>query len=225
MDGGFVAAALGRRDGGSADGVHLMWTAPPGSAAALDGWRIQRRDATGRPKVTCRELTDTELAVLHRVLRLSLDIADIAVRQVSHPDAGVTDLASTQPPARPIAYRIRLPEPHRVVEIHAGVAQAQVIALRDGKAVAMRVLADPSGTQHARFDELGTDEVQIYTTAPVSALTLCLDVSPRRRRRPNGRRPRCWPITCRSRSANSIRRSRPDPTSEHRPRAGCCRAR
>ncbi len=178
MDGGFVAAALGRRDGGSADGVHLMWTVPPGSAAALDGWRIQRRDATGRPKVTCRELTDTELAVLHRVLRLSLDIADIAVRQVSHPDAGVTALASTQPPARPIAYRIRLPEPHRVVEIHAGVAQAQVIALRDGKAVAMRVLGDPSGTQHARFDELGTDEVQIYTTAPVSALTLCLDVSP-----------------------------------------------
>jgi hypothetical protein len=175
VTGSFAAAALARRDGSAADGIHLLWTAPPGTGYSLDGWDIRRRDASGRPKVACRALSGPELEVLHRVLRLHTDVADFSVRQVPGPPAPP---GSTQPPPYPIAYGIRLPQPRRVVEVHAGVPAALAIALRAGKAVAVRILTGPSGTQSVRFSDLGADEVQLYTTRPVSALELCLDIAP-----------------------------------------------
>jgi len=174
VTGSFAAAALARRDGSAADGIHLLWTAPPGTGYSLDGWDIRRRDASGRPKVACRPLSGPELEVLHRILRLHTDIADFSVRQVPGPQASSS---STEPP-HPIAYGIRLPQPHRVVEIHAGVPAALAIALRAGKAVAARALTAPSGTQSVHFSELGADEVQLYVTTLISALEVCLDIAP-----------------------------------------------
>ena len=133
----FAAAALARRDGSAADGIHLLWTAPPGTGYSLDGWDIRRRDASGRPKVACRALSGPELEVLHRVLRLHTGVADFSVRQVPGP---LAPSSSTEPPPHPTAYGIRLPQPHRVVEVHAGVPAALAIALRAGKAVAARAL-------------------------------------------------------------------------------------
>jgi hypothetical protein len=155
-----------------ATGIHLLWTSPPGAGYALDGWEVRRRDATGRPKISCRTLSGLELEILHSVLRLFTDVADFALHQVpGSPDPS----GSIQPPRYPFAYGIRLPLSHRVVEVHAGVRGALAFALRAGKAVAARVLDSPSGTQIATFAELDVDEVQLYTITQVSTLEVCLD--------------------------------------------------
>lgn len=81
----FAARAIARRDGSDADGVHLLWTAPPAAGYSVDGWQIQRRRAQGRPKVDCYRLTAAELAVLHTALRVQTPVADVGVRQAACP--------------------------------------------------------------------------------------------------------------------------------------------
>jgi hypothetical protein len=96
----FPLAALARRDGSAADGIHLLWAPPPGPAHALEGWEVRRREATGRPKIGCRALSGLELEVLHRVLRLQTDVAEFALRQVpGAPDPS----GDVQPPRYPIS--------------------------------------------------------------------------------------------------------------------------
>ncbi len=175
MIGAFAAGALTRRDGSAADGIHLMWTVPPGVGYSLDGWDVWRRDAIRNSEITCRALSGPELDLLHRVLRLRTQMAEFSLRQVPVPPAPP---GSTQPPPHAIAYGIRLPGPQRIVEVRAGVKAALAIALSAGKAVAARELAEPSGNQRARFSDLGVDEVQLYVATPLSALDVCLDIPP-----------------------------------------------
>jgi hypothetical protein len=190
----FSVAALPRLDGSEADGIHLMWTAPPAAGYSLDGWDIQRREASGRPKVQCYRLSGDELEILHRVLRLHTPTAEIGVRQADCPtfpqlpDAGphVDDLLpavgpaaiGTAPGRRCVAYDIRLLGHHRVVEVHIGVPAALAIALRGGKGVAARTLVAPSGTQSTRFDNLDVDQVLVYCAARASLLEICRDEAP-----------------------------------------------
>ena len=199
MNPAFAAAALPRLDGSDGDGVHLLWTAPPGAGYSLHGWDIQRRRSHGRPKVECYRLSAAEMDVLHLVLRLHTPVAEIAVRQAACPEfpllaanqgagngarPGIVPLPlgaapptiGTAPGVRCIAYDIRLREGHRDVEVRAGVAWALVVALRAGKAVAARMLE--SGTLSTRFENLDVDQVLVYCSGRADMLEVCLDVLP-----------------------------------------------
>ena len=80
--------------------------------------------------------------------------------------------------SRCLAYDIRLPEGHRVVEVHAGLPATLAIAFRQGKAVDAKVLTAPSGTQIARFLDRDVDRVLLYAGTIANALQVCLDVPP-----------------------------------------------
>ena len=179
--GALVAAALPRLDGSKADGVHLLWAPPAGAGYSLDGFDIQRRKASGRPKPQCYRLSGDELEILHRVLRVHTPVAEIAVRQAACPVSPVAPHAvaiGTAPGVRCVAYDIRLGVGHRMVEIHIGVPAALAIALRDGKAVAARPLTAPGGTQSTRFENLDVDQVIVYCTTRAALLEICIDVAP-----------------------------------------------
>jgi hypothetical protein len=178
--GALVAAALPRLDGSKADGVHLLWTPPAGAGYSLDGFDIQRRKASGRPKPQCYRLSGDELEILHRVLRVHTPVAEIAVRQAACPVSPVAPHAvaiGTAPGVRCVAYDIRLGGSHRMVEIHIGVPAALAIALRDGKAVAARPLTAPGGIQSTRFENLDVDQVIVYCTTRAALLEICVDVA------------------------------------------------
>ena len=87
-------------------------------------------------------------------------------------------VAGTTGRSRCLAYDVRLPEGHRVVEVHAGLPATLAIALRRGKAVDAKVLTAPSGTQLARFVDRDVDEVLLYASAIASSLQVCLDEPP-----------------------------------------------
>lgn len=140
-------------DGSAADGVHLLWTAPPGAGGSLDGWAIRRRKVSDRPKVQCSQLADSELEALHRFLRLQTSVALFRVREGACPQpppavpAAALEPFGTVPGVVCVAYEIDLPERHRVLEVDVGTVAALAIALRDGKAVAVRLLTSPAGVQ------------------------------------------------------------------------------
>ena len=158
------AAAIPTRDLKVGDGIHVMWTPPSTAGYSIDGWQVRRRRATERPKVQCRQLTSSELDALHRDLRLRLPFGELRVRQVpcveSFADgarAPAIAAISTAPGHRCAAYELKLTARHRYVQLRAGVPTALAIALRSGKAVDERQLADPSGIQTARFENRDVD--------------------------------------------------------------------
>ncbi len=163
-----------------------MWAAPPAAGFSIGGWDIQRRESAGRPKIVCTQLAGSQIEALHRVLRLHTPVADFSVRQAAcpGPTAPPTVLAAALGTAPPLAgcaaYRISIPEPHRVVEVRVGVTAGLVIALSFGKAVAAREVQDPNGI-HTRFDELNVDEVVIYVRSAAKSLEICLDQPPDQR--------------------------------------------
>ena len=81
----FTGAAISRRDGSDADGIHLLWTAPAGAGYSVGGFDIRRRNARGEARVDCYRLSQSELAVLHRQLRFRADFGEIAVREAACP--------------------------------------------------------------------------------------------------------------------------------------------
>jgi hypothetical protein len=76
------------------------------------------------------------------------------------------------------AYDIVLSEGHALVEVRVGLPAVLAIGLRSGKAVQARQLADPSGTQTARFEGRDVDEVLLYAATAATALEVCLDRPP-----------------------------------------------
>jgi hypothetical protein len=90
----------------------------------------------------------------------------------------VAAMGTSTGPRRCVAYDVRLPEGHRIVLVRAGLPAALAIALRDGKAVDARVLADPSGIQTARFEKRDVDEVLVYCAVAATSLEVCLDDAP-----------------------------------------------
>lgn len=75
-----------------------------------------------------------------------------------------------------LAYDISFPEVHDSVEVGAGVPAMLAVALRSGKAVDVRQLAQPGGHQQASFQRGAVDQVILYTGRAASALTVCADV-------------------------------------------------
>ena len=163
-----------------------MWTAPRPAGFSIAGWDIQRRESAGRVKVVCTRLAASQLEALHRVLRLHTPVADFSVRRaacpgsIAPPTGLPAAIGTAPPPAGCVAYRISIPEAHRVVEVRVGVTAAFVVALSFGKAVAARELQDPSGV-HTQFDELNVDEVVIYVGSVAKSLEICLDQPPDQR--------------------------------------------
>ena len=86
MNAAVSAAAIPTRDVKVGDGIHVIWTPPSTAGYSIDGWDVSRRRASGRPKVQCRQLTSSELAVLHRDLRLRLPFGELRIRQVPCPE-------------------------------------------------------------------------------------------------------------------------------------------
>lgn len=117
MSGAFIASAIPRLDGSDADGVHLMWTAPPAAGYSVDGWDIQRRRATGKPDIDCRALTQAELDLLHASLRLRLPIGVISVREAACPELPTLPPdgpeGDSEPPRRTCVRLSRLKPGHR----------------------------------------------------------------------------------------------------------------
>ena len=70
---GFHAAAISRRDGGNADGIHLLFEAPASAGYSIDGFDIQRRPAFREQKIECVSLTAEELEALEEQLELSYE--------------------------------------------------------------------------------------------------------------------------------------------------------
>lgn len=81
----FWAAAISRQDGSGADGIHLLWTAPPAAGHSVHGYDVQRRVSRFKPKVTCHTLSSAELDALHRDFRLITPVAAIAVARARCP--------------------------------------------------------------------------------------------------------------------------------------------
>jgi len=77
-----------------------------------------------------------------------------------------------------LRYRVRLDGPRRFVRVDARVAWTLAIAMREGKAVDSRFVANASGIQEATFVGRGVDEVLLYTNQRISGLTICVDVAP-----------------------------------------------
>lgn len=86
MSTGFAAAAIARRDGSDADGIHLLWIAPPAAGYSLGGWDVQRRKAQGRREVRCHQLSPAELDALHRILRIRTPFGEVRARQAACPE-------------------------------------------------------------------------------------------------------------------------------------------
>jgi len=75
-----------------------------------------------------------------------------------------------------LRYRLRLNGEHQVVRIIAQAPWTLAVAMREGKAVDTRGLADPSGVQRPTFLGRGVDEVLLYTSQRLTGLTVCVDV-------------------------------------------------
>jgi hypothetical protein len=83
----FWGAAISRQDGSPGDGIHLLWTTPPGAPYSVKGYDIQRRLAKPARESTCLTLTADDLARLHRDLHLETRLGRIFVRRAPCPKA------------------------------------------------------------------------------------------------------------------------------------------
>jgi hypothetical protein len=185
MNAAMSAAAIPTRDATVGDGIHVMWTPPMTAGYSIDGWDVRRRQAAGRPKVQCRQLSSAELELLHRNLRLRLPFGELRIREIPCSGAASDNRIAgparaaigTAPGRRCAAYELRLTARHRYVQVRIGVPTALAIALRDGKAVDARQLDDPSGIQTARFEDRDVDEVAVHCDHRATSLQVCLDAA------------------------------------------------
>src|SRR3954447_26382411 len=94
MSGVFWATALSRKDGSSADGIHLLWSAPYSAGYSLTGYDIQRRISQWKPKTTCYTLTASDLQALHREFRVATPVGEVSVQACPCP-APPSDIPDT----------------------------------------------------------------------------------------------------------------------------------
>ena len=80
----FIASAISRRDGSAADGIHLLWTAPPRIGYSIDGFDIQRRESKRR-EIVCYTLSPAELQTLHQTFRVNVPPGQVAFRRTVCP--------------------------------------------------------------------------------------------------------------------------------------------
>jgi hypothetical protein len=85
MSAPFWVAALSRQDGTAADGIHLLWSAPPTAGYSVSGFDIQRRVSRWKPSLSCYTLTQPDLDGLHHVLRFVCPVAAVAVNAAACP--------------------------------------------------------------------------------------------------------------------------------------------
>src|SRR5690348_1432552 len=85
MSAPFWVAALSCQDGTAADGIHLLWSAPPAAGYSVSGFDIQRRVSRWKPSLDCYVLTQSDLDGLHRVLRFVCPVATVAVSAAACP--------------------------------------------------------------------------------------------------------------------------------------------
>lgn len=83
----FHAAAVARLDGGPADGVHLLFEPPVTAGFSIDGFDIERRDATREHRRRCVALTPDELAALEARLATGFELGRIELRTGAAPVA------------------------------------------------------------------------------------------------------------------------------------------
>jgi hypothetical protein len=88
----FWAAALSPQDGTAADGIHLIWSAPPKAGYSITGIDIQRRVTRWKPSLDCYTLTQADLDGLHRVLRFACTVAAVAVNAAACPSLPIDPL-------------------------------------------------------------------------------------------------------------------------------------
>jgi hypothetical protein len=100
--------------------------------------------------------------------------ADTDGTSIAAPRSTVSVVAATAPTGC-IRYRVTLQRAHNLVQVTAHTTPVLVIALRDGKAVDSRLVDHPSGVQTVSFEGRAADEIAIYGSRAVSALTICVD--------------------------------------------------
>ncbi|MEO7086791.1 MAG: hypothetical protein ABI442_05435, partial [Gemmatimonadaceae bacterium] len=81
----FWGAALSRDDGSTADGIHLLWTAPYAAGYSLSGYDIQRRASRWKPNITCYTLTRAELDILQQYVPVTTSVGVVTVSQTPCP--------------------------------------------------------------------------------------------------------------------------------------------
>ncbi len=91
----FHAAAISRRDGGDADGIHLLFEAPPRAGYSIDGFDIERRPADKERKTECVSLTPDEMTTLDEQLAVSYAYGLVELR------TGACPVPPRKPPDRP----------------------------------------------------------------------------------------------------------------------------
>ena len=92
----FHAAAISRRDGGDADGIHLLFEAPAPAGYSIDGFDIQRRAALRERKRQCVSLTADEIEALDEQLAVTYEYGLIELR------TGACPVPPRKPPEEPV---------------------------------------------------------------------------------------------------------------------------
>jgi hypothetical protein len=129
----FWGTALSRKNGSSADGIHLLWTAPYAAGYSLGGYDIQRRQSKYKPEITCSTLSRPELDTLHNELHLRTPVSDISVRAAPCP---------------------HFPDP--VPDSPVSDDGAELPCVDFGKLTASRTVDSIDGLQIVAFDDTGT---------------------------------------------------------------------
>lgn len=173
----FWAHAISRLDGLEADGIHLLWSAPPQAGYAVSGYDIQRRPASGEPQLSCHQLTPSELSTLGNELMVDTPVGTVRQRE------GRTPQPPPQPPDKVLApappctvYRADLEGSFDHVELSVGGPWALAVALREDKAVAADHKEVASGIQSFSFSERGIEAVVVYVPQPTTHLMICREV-------------------------------------------------
>jgi hypothetical protein len=183
--------AVSRQDGSQEDGIHLIWSAPWAAGYSRGGWELQRRphrEQGGNPR--CHALTPSELARLHSDWQVAVPLAEITLRpgetpfwagpprKPARPYLAAASLAGPLAASVSLApgwwvYQVDLGRPRQGLELHLVTPWALAVALREGTAVAARVLERPGGGQSLRLEDRLADQAVIYTPRRLSALKIC----------------------------------------------------
>ena len=152
-------------DGGSLDGIHLLWSTPFPAGHSLDGFTIYRRDAQGdRKDQHCFEVDAAMLA-------------DARGRGLLWSPDG-TIWAETNDPSDPLhstwTYRFELTRRHSLITVTAPHARAAFAGTADGSVVTGDVFSGPSATLRASDVAI----IWVVTDNPKDGMRICGDVAP-----------------------------------------------
>lgn len=97
------------------------------------------------------------------------------VGEVALTHASAASVGSRPPTC--LRYDIQLGATHQLVRISAQAGAILAIALHEHKAVDSRSLTNANGVQSTSFQGQSVDEVVLYSSKPLSGLTICVDVA------------------------------------------------